>query len=205
MSIDNDEKMFAHEIPYNSVNPTIYDDVLDKFRKRIYYWYIKPAEDLRPLPYTGLITMGISCIVIDTLSGFRYGIEGDTTRADFIRFCRNHFPEFAGELPSDFLVDYPEIEQNTYAYILYKAFRCKILHESRIDYYAGVSGDVEFIGYDPDKNWILINPHSLLERTKDVLHICIDEAQEGEYKVNFQRRFHYAFQGEIDTSCWNLD
>ena len=202
MVLKNKEKMFAFKVSYNQIEPNNFNALLDKFKKRIEGWYIKPGEDLRQFKYSGFIVMGISCIVIDTLCGYRYGLRGDTTRPDFIKFSKEYFPKLKESLPTDCQSKYQELQGKTYADVLYKSYRCKILHESRIPYYGGISEDIDLIEYDNNSSWILINPHALLQETKAVLEKFIKQIKQGKYENEFKKRFRFVFDPEIDTSVW---
>jgi len=155
--------------------------------------------------------MGISCIIIDTLCGYRYGIDnncttnrrrsGDTTKQDFINFCKDYFPKLEKSLPTNCQQKYNELQGKSYAEVLYESYRCKILHESRIPYYGGISEDIELIDYDDNSGWILINPHALLQETKTVLDKFINQIKTGKYENEFKKRFVFVFN-DIDTSVW---
>lgn len=213
MGFTSGKKMFAYEVPYNEIDTSNFNDLLEKYKKRIECWYIKPGEDLRNVEYSGFIVMGISCIIIDTLSGYRYGIDenhyngripGDTTKTDFIKFCKEYFQELNKNLPSNCISKYSELNNKTYADVLYESYRCKILHESRIPYYGGISEDVKLIDYHDESSWILINPHALLKKTREVLDVFIIQLKDGEYCDEFKRRFRFIFKNEIDSSVWVL-
>lgn len=210
MALTNGEKMFALGVSYDQVNQNNFNDLLDNFKKRIEWWYIKPGEDLRQFEYSGFIVMGISCIIIDTLCGYRYGIDnntlnrrrsGDTTKTDFISFCKEYFPKLKKSLPTGCQSKYQELQGKTYADVLYESYRCKILHESRIPYYGGISQDGELIDYDANLGWILINPHALLQETKAVLDKFINQIKTRKYENEFKKRFRFVFN-DINTTIW---
>ena len=211
MVLKNKEKMFAYEVPYDQVDPDKFIDLLNNFKKRIEWWYIKPGEDLRQSEYSGFTVMGISCIIIDTLCGYRYGIDGsttlnrarpgDTTKTNFISFCKEYFPKLKKSLPTGCQSKYQELQGKTYADVLYESYRCKILHESRIPYYGGISQDGELIDYDANLGWILINPHALLQETKAVLDKFINQIKTRKYENEFKKRFRFVFN-EINTTIW---
>lgn len=210
MVLTNGEKMFALGVSYDQVDPNNFNNLLDKFKKRIEWWYIKPGEDLRQFEYSGFIVMGISCIIIDTLCGYRYGINdetpnrfipGNTIRSDFISFCKEYFPNLKKSLPINCQSKYQELQGKAYADVLYESYRCKILHESRIPYYGGISEDIELIDYDDISGWILINPHALLQETKAVLDKFINQIKTRKYEKDFKKRFGFVFN-DIDTSVW---
>ena len=202
MVLESRKKMFAHGVPYNQVNANNFNNLLDKFKKRIEFWYIKPGEDLRYCQYCGFIVMAISCIIIDTLCGYRYGIQENTKGFNFINFCKEYYPKLMESVPARCQSEYPDLKGKTYADVLWNSYRCKILHESRIPYYGGISEDVELVEYNSNSRWILINPHGLLQQTKDVLGKFIDEVKRGEYKKEFKKRFRYIFSPGIDTKAW---
>ena len=52
MVLKNKEKMFAFKVSYNQIEPNNFNALLDKFKKRIEGWYIKPGEDLRQFKYS---------------------------------------------------------------------------------------------------------------------------------------------------------
>jgi hypothetical protein len=205
-------KMFAHEVRYGDVDPENFELLLEQFKERIYYWNIKPGFDLREINYAGFTVMGISCIVIDTLCGYYHGIDemnyhggqkGNTIGRDFIDFVKKYYPPLNNPIPKEMIDEYPEIvrEVPDYASMLYKAFRCKILHETRIPFWGGLSEDIPLLGYDIDSKWMIINPHGLLQETNRVLDQYISDVSEGKNELEFKRRFRYVFS-EINTQCW---
>jgi len=201
MVLRSGEKMFAVGVKYGEVNADNFHDLLDKFKKRIEWWYIKPGEGFRQCEYCGFIVMAISCIVIDTLCGYRYGKVEDTRGSDFINFCKEYFPKLKESLPINCQSKYQELKGKIYAYVLYRSYRCKILHESKIQYYGGISEDIELIDYDDNCDWIVINPHGLLQETKKVLDEFINQIKKGKYEKEFKKRFRFVFP-EIETGVW---
>lgn len=204
--LEKNEKMFSPKYKFSQIDPNNFTDLIEKFEDRMNGWYFNPANILLKNKHTGFPVMAIACIIVDTLAGYFKGLERDTEESDFIEFLREKIPELHTELPLECQNKYPNLRKKDYAYAIYKAFRCGILHEARIKHYGAISEEnVELIKYDAKSGWILINPRNLVAKLEEVFNEYIKNLKNGENAQlvkNFKKRFYHLFKKEIDLKSF---
>jgi len=157
-----DQRLFRPEKKYSEIKWSIFSDVVAEFKGRIHAWYIEPARALCQVPDAAFAQMALICLLIDTLSQYRYGAiqSPSETQPKPLKSSRSKFKDFIGErLPSlGFPLPLPIriVKENgnpgelkTYAEVLYVGFRCGILHEAHIPLYGAISGQTTVTTWHP--------------------------------------------------------
>lgn len=161
--------------------------ILDAFKDRIEGWYFKPIETLLKNPQNDFVVVAIECMLIDALSGYRYGTKGDTDRETYARFLKE-------SIKCD---DFTARE-------FYRRFRCGILHETRIKKRSYIARRrIRRIKYEGDR--LFLNPVGLYKVLRKYFYEYLESLKRNkELMNNFAKRFDYLFKEEIGVSLFSL-
>jgi hypothetical protein len=132
-------RYFSRGVRYTQVNWGDFREVVRQFRARIHEWYITPGDELQRATWDHSFTlMAIDCLLIDTISQYHEG-HVKSSQLLFKRFVGTHIPALGANLPTP--IRHPSgTPLNTFADVLYVAFRCGILHEAHVSLYGGLAG-----------------------------------------------------------------
>lgn len=131
------ERWFSPGVRYSNVDWNDFQSVVRSFDERLNKWYLDVAGNLPS--DSGFAKVALCCLIIDTLSQYRYGLTRSAGR-DFRKFIRYYIPELRGPLQTTIRVpgsgaNYTEKEE-----VLWSAFRCGILHEAHVPLFGGIDG-----------------------------------------------------------------
>jgi hypothetical protein len=155
------ERYFHSCARYSEIDWQDFRAVVEAFRLMIREWYLAPADELRKTWDHAFSLMAINCLLIDALSQYYYG-KRESSQTFFKRFARTRLPAFRAKLPEPIRQPQPRRKKGakksrrakdleTYADVLYVAFRCGILHEAHVLLCGGLAGlGGKLCDVDPD-------------------------------------------------------
>lgn len=125
--------------------------IIAAFKDRLQWYYLDAATVLRRnTRQFDHVIMGISCLLIDTLSQFHFG-RPSGTRTDFIGFLREYIPRLDVLLPASISHQNDHGREpaivTRYSEALYRGVRCGILHDANVLPYVALSTDAN-LGFE---------------------------------------------------------
>lgn len=156
-----EQRYFERDRRYDSINWGDFGDIVQAWSRRIDGWYVDPVKVLldrdlgrwqrrllqwitgrRNPGHFAFTVMAISCLMIDTLSQYRFG-KTTSNGWDFKQFVRDHLQNYAASLPAN-IWHYDDghnsqgRELTDYADVLWHGYRCGILHQAHAPLYCGI-------------------------------------------------------------------
>ena len=141
-------RYFEKHIKYDVIERDRNDlrKMVDAFERRIRGWYIEPIEVLFTHPDPGHFSFAVTamtCLLIDAFSQFRYG-ELSSEGKVFERFVEDCLPTYAGPIVvrlSHFDHKFSKCGKvvTKYSEILWRGYRCGILHQAHAPLYCGIN------------------------------------------------------------------
>jgi hypothetical protein len=222
------ERYFEKGRRYYEIEWKNFAKVVEAFELRIRGWYIDPAELLiRQSGHYSFTTIAVTCLLIDALSQYRYGVLCSEGR-HFKQFVRDFLPSYNGTLPAP-IWHHDHKNATTgrklthYADVLWHGFRCGILHEAHAPLYCGILPGVSPPLFEPanharyasgahssvtgaDCPVVLIYPEHLFMEGKtlfyDYLNDLLDKAsRHDKLRDDFKRKFTESFGVDLSISA----
>lgn len=177
--------LFSPKDEFNELELSNFASVVDAFERRIQGWFLNPIRQLLENDSNLFVITATECMIVDALSGFFYGLERDTMKADFIGFLSKE----AGI-------------QRIVAKEFYDRFRCGIIHQTSIKKRSSISKEVEDI-YLQDDGILFFNPEGFYRKLGDYSKVYIGRLRsDKETQKNFKKRFKYLFNEEFSRDKW---
>jgi hypothetical protein len=217
------KRLFRPGKRYSEINWKNFREVVSEFKGRIDAWYLQPARAISALPDAAFAEMALTCLLIDTLSQYRYGALQSPT--EVVKNCTNKTLESSHFKFEDFLAErIPSLsaalpvpiktgrtkngkaeELKTYAEVLYSGFRCGILHEAHVPLYGAISGQTPIVSWHKSGitkyadgtqcPTVVVFPKHLLDALSGVFVSYIDELLNQDPQYNDLRlRFKEKFE-----------
>lgn len=159
------KRLFRPKRKYSQIKWTDFREVVAEFKGRIEAWYIQPTRAISQVPDAAFAEMALTCLLIDTLSQYRYGALQspselaknctnktlESSHFKFEDFLAERIPSLATALPVPIktgrMKNGVAEELKTYTEVLYSAFRCGILHEAHVPLYGAISGQTSIVSW----------------------------------------------------------
>lgn len=225
------ERYFYAKTKYDAIDWHDFRAVVEAFRLKLREWHLAPAEELRKCWDHSFSLMAINCLLIDTMSQYYYGSR-QSGQQQFKRFARLKFPAFRQKLPERIRQSLAPRERRkspkkprprrkprhfeTFADVLYVAFRCGILHEAHVEMCGGLAGlGGKLCDVDPDIcttyrdgsacPTVRMDPTAIYDELKTVIDQYLADLVNPDVRHDFRRRnfkhkFKASFGINIDAS-----
>jgi len=138
---------------YSDVDWTQLTEIVGSFKDRLRWYYLDAADALRrDTRQFDHVIAAISCMLIDTLSQFHFGsVSG--TRTNFINFLAIYIPALHAVLPVVIRHQNDPAQGvkvvSRVSDVIYRGFRCGILHEASIFPYGALWGGAVTTAFEP--------------------------------------------------------
>ena len=194
--------MFSPTINYKELDDAKLNELIDAFQDRMESYYFKAFFILQEATHQGFMEMAIACIVLDGLAGFYYGLKGDTSSEKYKEFLNEVIPQTANKIDSEIIQEIKKIGENknisTLADAIYDAYRCGIIHETRIKAYGkiGALDGPDF--YTWIKNKLIIDPGKFMKRIETFFYKYLEQLRnDNEILIKrFKTRFYHVMKQE---------
>lgn len=217
-------RLFRPEKHYSEIKWQDFREVVSEFKGRIEAWYLQPTRAVSQVPDAAFAEMALTCLLIDTLSQYRYGASQspsenaknctnktlESSHFKFEDFLAERIPSLATQLPVSIKTGRtkkngdPE-ELTTYAEVLYSGFRCGILHEAHVPLYGAISGQSSIVSWHPtgitkyadgtDCPTVVTFPKLLFDAVSGAFATYLDELLNVDAKYNgLRQRFKEKFE-----------
>lgn len=213
-----DNRYFAKDTLYSSVDWTQLDQVVDAFRQRIKDWYLDPANELAKNGHFAFSVMALNCLLIEAMSQYTYDKSGKQTFKDFVKLKLHS--DYSSTLPSQ--IQHKDNSGHEYtlenvADVLYHGFRCGILHQAHVTPYGLVdpdltqppirhdSGCLKYTATGADCPVVIANPIKMLSDVEAAFTSYISDLKDRDPKNdglrdNFKSRFTNSFGIDVKSA-----
>ncbi len=118
-----------------------FPSIIEASERRIQGWFFNPLEKFLADNNDFFMAPAVECILVDALTGFFFGISGDTHKDDFTAFLSQNL--------------YVQKEDATEFYL---RFRCGLLHQANIKKCSSITTEVESLYLQKENDVLFINP-----------------------------------------------
>lgn len=210
-------RYFSKEVRYSQIDWANFDQIVDAFSQRILDWYVEPATELAKNGHFAFSVMALNCLLIDTLSQFVSGKEASSA-SEFKKFIRERLPSvYSCQLRTPIQHDDGKrtaAALTDIADVLYRGYRCGILHQAHIPPYGGVDpgqphaaqvinpGLVKYKATSSDCPTVLLNPLILFRDVRAAYDLYLIELKNRDAKfdqsrANFKSKFSRSFGVDV--------
>jgi hypothetical protein len=201
-------RLFTKSPRFDQVDWNDWDDVIRRFEQQLRWWYVSPIQRLKKTAHSGFPVVGLSCLLIDTLSQYEHGLDSSNGKT-FCSFVRNRMRKWCTPFPIPIRIWNEKMRPPTespakdFADVLWSGFRCGIMHEAHAPLYCrlwGTTGLFEFSanGYatydDTGKDCpvVSLNPKILADEVCAIFKQFLREVKKPA-NVTLRSNFHKKF------------
>jgi phage baseplate assembly protein W len=178
--------LFSPTDEFKDLDLTNFPSIVGAFERRIQGWFFDPLRRLLSDEKNFFIAAALECVLVDALSGFAYGIFGDTHKDDFVKFLVENL-----NIPEDAAIEF------------YTRFRCGILHQTNIKKSSCLTKEVETLYFQLEDDRLFFNPQGFFELPEKYFESYVRRLKvESDHQIRFRKRFSYLFAYDIEEPKW---